>query len=166
MFVKNSNPQGLTSISSNEIYISLVTDILAGAEEVWRYSSILVIYLLLNYAVGKLNKGKNIKIALLMISFIVSSFLFGWMHTFAYSDGWINPDITIMIGLMGLCFASIMFITKRIWSVILTHIVFDVYNTFNSYDRTIVNSILIVACLSVSIILLLTKRKGKTEIEI
>ncbi|KAF6565337.1 CPBP family intramembrane metalloprotease [Paenibacillus sp. EKM202P] len=167
MFVKNENPQGLTALASNEVIYSLFTDIIAGAEEIWRYSSIFIIYLIFTFCFRRFSKSKGTKIALLISSFLISSFIFGWLHTFSYSNGWINLDITVTIGLMGLCFSLVMFITKRIWCAILTHSMFDAYTTLKLYNADIVLLILALTYISIATVWICTiirNTKDKTTI--
>ncbi|GAF10876.1 hypothetical protein [Paenibacillus pini] len=114
LFSTGENPQNLTQYTTFEKFAaSLFSALIAGAEEIWRYSTILVISMLLHKLVCKIiNKNKIIyQNIILAIALLISSLIFGWLHTFSYSEGWFDFDI----------YNSIV----GIWILSWTHIVID-----------------------------------------
>ncbi|MWV44845.1 CPBP family intramembrane metalloprotease [Paenibacillus sp. HJL G12] len=130
--IKDQNPQELPSaINSNELFLDLISDFLAGSEEIWRFAAINVICLMLSSLALKRN-------VILTIAVILSSFLFGWLHTFNYTVGWFDYNITITLMILGLCFGLLFIITKNIWTVIITHIMFDVSTSLSLYNMNLI----------------------------
>ncbi|MGY5609452.1 CPBP family intramembrane glutamic endopeptidase [Paenibacillus sp. ALE3] len=134
--VINSNPQQLKSASTEDLKYSIFSAIRSGSEEVWRYSAIFSAMYFFQKQLSKLYSCSLMKYLFLMISFLIITFLFGWIHTLGYSNSYFNFDVIIVTGTTGLLFGLVMLLTRNVWSAILTHILFNLYTTFRLNERS------------------------------
>lgn len=94
-------------------------------EEVWRLSAIVVLLLLFKKMTRGLWEKKSTQWFSLFGAFVLSSFVFGWLHTFGYSDSYFSVPITVQLGLIGMVFAGISLLTRRLWLAVFFHFFFD-----------------------------------------
>lgn len=87
-------------------------------EEIWRFAFIVCIAVLLKKIFGSTLS--------LIISVIFSSFVFGWLHSFAYSEHFFSAEITLQLGLSGLSYSLIILLFRRLWIAIGIHTLLDV----------------------------------------
>lgn len=125
----DSNPQGLTDYSLDQLLRSIISNLFSGAEEVWRFAAILVITKIMHL----ICKQRFSKLSL-SIGLLVSSLMFGWLHTFPYGGGWFNTDITVALSLMGLMYGLLLIATRNLWSVVIAHIIGNMYTSISLYD--------------------------------
>lgn len=134
----NSNPQGLGTVSNENLKTDILSSILASSEEVWRIAIIFVIYLILLRLFP--NKKPIYKWIYIFIGVIISSFMFGWIHTFGYTSSWFSFQITVVLGVTGMVYAAFIFITRRFIVVMIAHGLYDVMNTLlRSLNKDIVD---------------------------
>jgi len=125
----DSNPQGLKEYSLDQLLRSTISNFFSGAEEVWRFATILVVAKITHL----ICRQRFAKISLL-VGLLVSSLMFGWLHTFPYGGGWFNTDITVALSLMGLMYGLLLFATRNLWSVIIAHILGNMYTSISLYN--------------------------------
>lgn len=160
IFPIDSNPQGLKEYSLDQLLNSIIFNFFAGAEEVWRFSVILVVakitYIICRQRFAKLS---------LLAGLLVSSFMFGWLHTFPYGGGWFNTDITIVLSLMGLMYGLLLFITRNLWSVILAHIIGNMYTTLSLYnsDLGVLIQYMVVGVVLIFLVYMSAKQNSKNK---
>lgn len=94
-------------------------------EEVWRVAAILVLLLFFKKITGTYWHKKTIQTGSLFFSFVFTSFVFGWLHTFGYSDSYFSVPITLQLGLIGMVLAGISLLTRRLWLAVFFHFFFD-----------------------------------------
>lgn len=137
-------------------------------EEVWRVVGIILILTTIKHVVGIHWNAIAIKAMSLFFAVLFTSFIFGWLHTFGYSDSLFSVPITTQIGVMGIVLSSIFLSTRRIWCAIFFHFVFDLvsltanarglaneeaFSAFLASEKTLIMFWLIVSVASVSILL-------------
>lgn len=100
----------------------LFTSLTAGlSEEVWRFSFILLITLGLKKVFKNSWSKKSTQFTSLFIAIFISSYTFGWLHSFNHSDSYFSLPITIQIGTAGVFLALIAILTRRLWVVMFIH---------------------------------------------
>jgi hypothetical protein len=128
--LSEKNPQHLSTVVPTALIGDLISSIQAGAEEIWRIALISTLLLLVKALVGKVWNNKTFRWVTLVIVVLTSSFVFGWLHTFGYTKTqWLNLDITMLLGTSGLLYAILLLVTRRIGTVIIAHMMWDVTNT-------------------------------------
>lgn len=166
-FIIGDNVQNLDKVTTSKIIPNLIETSFAGLEEVWKLSIIfLIVYFVTLLAKEKLNNTK--KSIVIILAMLISSFVFGWLHTFGYSDVWFNPKITLGVSILGLDLVILFLITRRLWTAILTHSMFDIYNVLSRFDVTLfelINLVVFIVTIASSFIFLYMQRKewGKDE---
>ncbi len=108
-------------------------DSLAGLEEVWRLSYIILLLLLFK-KVFRRRWESGPRDIFLMISLFVTSILFGIDHTLAVEEPWkIKIGAIVTFANMGLLFGLILFWTRSLWVTVLVHSVYDIMATMSWY---------------------------------
>lgn len=110
-------------------------------EEVWRIAAILTLLLFFKKITGLYWTRKTVQVIALFISFVFTSFVFGWLHTFGYSDSYFSVPITVQLGLIGMVLASISLLTRRLWLAVFFHFFFDFVSfTLNAKAKPLMES--------------------------
>lgn len=94
-------------------------------EEVWRISAIIVTLLFFKKVTQSFWAKSSVRNISLIISFVATSFVFGWLHTFGYSDSYFSIPITVQLGLIGMVLGGISLLTRRLWLAVFFHFFFD-----------------------------------------
>ncbi|WP_431785895.1 CPBP family glutamic-type intramembrane protease [Paenibacillus lactis] len=134
--VTGNNVQNLESVSPGNLPLDLISACLAGLEEVWKLSVIILGIYVATVWVGR-SPNKIRKCVAVILSLIVSSFIFGWLHSFGYSNNWFDPKITFSIGILGLELGLVFLLTRRLWVAILVHSMFDINNVLMRFDTDV-----------------------------
>lgn len=110
-------------------------------EEVWRIVTIVLILAMIKKISGNAWNKNTVKSFALFFAVIFTSFAFGWLHTFGYSDSYFSVPIIIQIGVIGVILSGVFLLTRRIWYAIFFHFVFDfVSMTLNAKARDVIMS--------------------------
>jgi membrane protease YdiL (CAAX protease family) len=129
LLLKDSKPQHLEKITNSNIIQYFFNSIQAGAEELWRFALITMFVIILKIIFKKAWENNYVRWGILFIGLLGSSFVFGWVHTFAYTKQWFSLDITILLGSSGFIYGLVLILTRRLSVVILAHILWDIINT-------------------------------------
>ncbi|OAB39283.1 hypothetical protein PMSD_04970 [Paenibacillus macquariensis subsp. defensor] len=134
--LSDKNPQNLqSSITLQELFEQMISDFYTGSEEVWRFATISILCVMLSKIAFK--RSVILHISILTLAILISSFIFGWLHTFGYSSSWFDFNITVTLTTTGLCFALLLIVTKNIWTVVITHILFNVSTSLGMYNMNL-----------------------------
>lgn len=164
--ILETNIQGLSSsVPKSNLKSDLISSILASTEEVWKVVTIFIVIFLCN----KINNNQKYKWLYLFIGLLITSFIFGWIHTFGYSEHWFSLKITAVLGIFGLMDTILILITRRFISVMISHSLFDVASTlfrspYNDItNKWLLNIFLISSLISLTFIVFyfLNKKKPK-----
>lgn len=113
----------LSSLSLKNIVFKAIT---AGiTEEIWRFSFIILFLIACRKISGVLFDKTPVRIIALFVSVLLSSVVFGWLHSFGYSELSFSFPITIQLGVMGMILCSISLLTRRLWLGISFHAFHD-----------------------------------------
>jgi hypothetical protein len=111
-----------------------LSSILAGTEEIWRLGYIILILLLLKTLFR--NKWVNgDQKPFMLTALIISSFLFGWSHTFSsyYDDTSVYIGTVILYSVAGLVLGALLLWSKNLWILVAVHSLYDVLVTISWY---------------------------------
>lgn len=118
--------QELPDMSGYSFLTIVYQSLTAGlTEEVWRVSAIIVTLLLLKKALKTQWEKRWIQGVSLFFSIFITSMVFGWLHSFGYSDSYFSVSITVQLGIVGVILAFISIISRRLWLAVLFHSFFD-----------------------------------------
>jgi hypothetical protein len=102
---------------------------MAGFEEVWRLSYIVLFLLFLKKAMPRLWEGSS-KGTFMIVAILLSSLLFGVGHSLAYEQNW-----TVFVGTvvtytnMGVILGYLLISTRNLWVLVLVHGFYNVFTT-------------------------------------
>ena len=134
--VVDTNPQQLQTVDRVDLGYSIFSSIRSGSEEVWRYTAMFSLMYIFRISFNKLYSFKLMKYIFLIFSFLISSFIFGWIHTLGYSSSYFDFDVIIVTGVSGFLFGLVMIVSRSVWTAILTHILYNLHTIFRLYERS------------------------------
>ncbi|MDR6121563.1 membrane protease YdiL (CAAX protease family) [Bacillus sp. SLBN-46] len=147
----------------------LYADTLAGLEEVWRLSYMILILIVFKKLFPKRwNSGR--RDLFLMLSLFLTSILFGVDHTLDTEQPWsIRIGAIVTFANMGLLFGLILLWTRNLWVTVLVHSLYDITATLSWYYIDYAVEFFALGCLALHIILItiekIQQRRLKKEID-
>ncbi|MBE4907243.1 CPBP family intramembrane metalloprotease [Bacillus luteolus] len=111
-----------------------LSSILAGTEEIWRLGYMILILLVLKAIFQKKWDSGNHK-PFIITALVLSSFMFGWSHTFAsyYDDTSVYIGTVILYSAAGIILGSLLLWAKNLWILVAVHSLYDVLVTISWY---------------------------------
>lgn len=129
------DPQHLDKMDATDIkkhlWSNLFDCLFSGTEEVWRVCSVIVLLFFLKKAFPLKWSSLKFQWSMMLLCFIFIAFIFGWLHSFGYSNQFFSLPITVMLGLVGLSLTLVLLITRSLFMTMTIHILNNVIVTFN-----------------------------------
>ena len=131
----------------------LYADTLAGLEEVWRLSYMIIILIVFKKLFPKRWESGR-RDLFLMLSLFLTSILFGVDHTLDTEQPWsIRIGAIVTFANMGLLFGLILLWTRNLWVTVLVHSIYDITATLSWYYIDYAVEFFALGCLALHIIL-------------